>query len=284
MSGLVASFVAESQGQIGTVSVLISLHPVPETSEKLGRPQEGAYHAQEVGRKIQYRTEAPYTLHIEETNTDAIDSIILPVQVRSEQSGPIPFAQDHFSLRLRCDPISPAPPSLSIPHGHISFSYLSSAMPHTFICATCSSVILRDESSDTRYIALPSENWEELIDSWMCHGDQLLNQSVTRGKEGLDGPMGQNEVRVGEAYMIWPREKAREGSLVRDAKVSCNVKVTLRGERGLDQQEGRRRAFNLYRRARGSWGRRALRASLPTTPLAAPVATSGPYLRTAGSV
>lgn len=224
MSKLVASYVAESQGQIGTVSVLISLHPVPEGFENKGSQQEEAHCAHDITRGIHHRTEPPYTLHIEETRTGAKDSITLPIKVQPEQSGPIPFAHDHFSLRLRCDPISPAPPSLPVSHGHISFSYLASTAPESFLCATCSSVILHVDSTNTRYIALPSENWEELIDSWMCHGDQLLNQSVTQGKEGLDGPMGPDEVRVGEAYMIWPREKAREGSLIRDDEVSCTVK------------------------------------------------------------
>jgi len=34
--------------------------------------------------------------------------------------------------------------------------------------------------------ALPSDHWEELVDAWMCHGDQRLNVSVTKGQRDFD--------------------------------------------------------------------------------------------------
>ncbi|WFD18341.1 HECT-type E3 ubiquitin transferase [Malassezia caprae] len=45
--------------------------------------------------------------------------------------------------------------------------------------------------------ALPSASWEELVDAWMCHGDQRLNISVTRGRESL------GTARLPAATEVW---------------------------------------------------------------------------------
>ncbi|PWZ01122.1 hypothetical protein BCV70DRAFT_216424 [Testicularia cyperi] len=58
-----------------------------------------------------------------------------------------------------------------------------------FVCAGCfhNSGAMEPKKLDTiarfqansTFRALPSEGWEELVDAWMCHGDQELNASVT---------------------------------------------------------------------------------------------------------
>ena len=52
-------------------------------------------------------------------------------------------------------------------------------------CAACGSTLMQCSGAATLR-ALPSENWEELVDAWMCHGDQRLNASVTQGRRDVD--------------------------------------------------------------------------------------------------
>lgn len=52
-------------------------------------------------------------------------------------------------------------------------------------CATCGATLSRFQGA-ARLRALPSENWEELVDAWMCHGDQRLNASVVQGRADVE--------------------------------------------------------------------------------------------------
>lgn len=68
----------------------------------------------------------------------------------------------------------------------------------TLQCAHCLTPLVRFPTrADVR--ALPSASWEELVDAWMCHGDQRLNISVTRGRESVGTARlpAANEVWVG---------------------------------------------------------------------------------------
>jgi len=63
-------------------------------------------------------------------------------------------------------------------------------------CAGCGTKLVAFPGcADVR--ALPSASWEELVDAWMCHGDQRLNVSVTRGRESV-GP-----ARLPAATEVW---------------------------------------------------------------------------------
>ncbi|KOS13083.1 hypothetical protein Malapachy_1699 [Malassezia pachydermatis] len=52
-------------------------------------------------------------------------------------------------------------------------------------CGSCGADVVRF-AGPSQLRALPSEGWEELVDAWMCHGDQRLNVSVARGREDVD--------------------------------------------------------------------------------------------------
>ena len=52
-------------------------------------------------------------------------------------------------------------------------------------CARCAQALVQF-TPRARLRALPSEHWEELVDAWMCHGDQRLNSSVTQGRRDVD--------------------------------------------------------------------------------------------------
>ena len=52
-------------------------------------------------------------------------------------------------------------------------------------CARCAQTLVQF-TPRAHLRALPSEHWEELVDAWMCHGDQRLNASVTQGRRDVD--------------------------------------------------------------------------------------------------
>lgn len=52
-------------------------------------------------------------------------------------------------------------------------------------CAACHAALTTFGGAATLR-ALPSENWEELVDAWMCHGDQRLNASVVQGRADVE--------------------------------------------------------------------------------------------------
>ncbi|KAI3625778.1 hypothetical protein CBS9595_001139 [Malassezia furfur] len=63
-------------------------------------------------------------------------------------------------------------------------------------CAACGSTLMQCSGAATLR-ALPSENWEELVDAWMCHGDQRLNASVVQGRADVEPS------RTPELDQIW---------------------------------------------------------------------------------
>lgn len=52
-------------------------------------------------------------------------------------------------------------------------------------CAHCAHALVKFPTHASLR-ALPSDHWEELVDAWMCHGDQRLNASVTQGRRDVD--------------------------------------------------------------------------------------------------
>ncbi|WFD35655.1 HECT-type E3 ubiquitin transferase [Malassezia cuniculi] len=64
------------------------------------------------------------------------------------------------------------------------WSAVLSRPPTGVSCAICGNVIAQF-GVPAHVRPLPAESWEELVDAWMCHGDQRLNLSVLQGKEGV---------------------------------------------------------------------------------------------------
>lgn len=77
--------------------------------------------------------------------------------------------------------------------------------PTSFICSSCSSALIHTRSSATSasltYNDLPSEYWTELLEAWMCHKDQTLNDRVARYSQDLWPRPGQ--VLVGGSYFLF---------------------------------------------------------------------------------
>lgn len=73
--------------------------------------------------------------------------------------------------------------------------------PNAFCCAECG-IELVHCSAFVNYAALPSEHWEELLDAWMCHQDQQVNEQIVARNQGF-WPK-ENEIFVGSAHIIAP--------------------------------------------------------------------------------
>lgn len=78
---------------------------------------------------------------------------------------------------------------------------LMGARPTGFACSSCSLPLVQSSKIGT-YQDLPSEHWEELVDAWMCHGDQKLHDQVM--KRGRDGfwPTSKQAL-VGASYLLF---------------------------------------------------------------------------------
>lgn len=85
----------------------------------------------------------------------------------------------------------------------LSTNELRQAMPELFACATCDARLV-DGTRVAKYNALPSEHWAELLDAWMCHQDQALNEDLIDKGKGIK-PRA-DEGMVGSSYVLFPRE------------------------------------------------------------------------------
>lgn len=117
----------------------------------------------------------------------------------------------------------------------LSASFLSSQQPRVtgLGCAVCHKQQQNNPQKDAvvdlgkgiEWRALPSEGWEELVDAWMCHGDQELNRSLTETavrfsskiaagssandddrERGREADKKKATVWVGDTYFLLPRE------------------------------------------------------------------------------
>ena len=89
------------------------------------------------------------------------------------------------------------PPSL------LDAAHLTSLQPSSFICASCSLALVHPPAPSSTLIFrdLPSEHWAELLESWMCHADQRLNEDVMRQGQGFCPEIG--HALVGGSYVLF---------------------------------------------------------------------------------
>ncbi|PWN24570.1 hypothetical protein BDZ90DRAFT_100193 [Jaminaea rosea] len=149
-------------------------------------------------------------------------SLRMPCQLCPNQSGDLSVSILN-TVKLRAETRTAAPSTLPIPtsHAYLSHSHLSTTLPPSLNCSTCLQPLLIPPPS-AKFIAMPSEHWEELIDSWMCHGDQRLNVSVTQGREGLEEGrrIAAGEGRVGDAWVAWDTSAVPDGAIIDLQEVS----------------------------------------------------------------
>ncbi|KAK7044556.1 HECT-like ubiquitin-conjugating enzyme-binding-domain-containing protein [Favolaschia claudopus] len=126
----------------------------------------------------------------------------------------------HFEIKLSTLPAA-NPSSAEYTAPLLDATQLSTANPTSFICASCSLPLVQFTKAQT-YKDLPSEHWEELVDAWMCHADQKLNERVMKhGKGGFWPEAGQ--ALVGGSYILF-----EEHSMVKHHL--CPADQTKRGE------------------------------------------------------
>lgn len=150
-------------------------------------------------------------------------SLSLPSRV-FPQSTTISAVSAHLhELRLSTVPPSPthARPDLEV-LAPLSTAELRSALPAVFACGSCDAQLV-DAREVTRYNALPSEHWAELLDAWMCHQDQTLNEDLVAKGKGVKPRDG--EALVGAAYVLFGTDATMGWTTPAGAEVSpaCQV-------------------------------------------------------------
>ncbi|GAA6062829.1 hypothetical protein JCM10212_002467 [Sporobolomyces blumeae] len=99
-------------------------------------------------------------------------------------------------------------------HVPLSTTELRQSMPVSFACAVCHTDLV-DSASITRYNALPSEHWAELLDAWMCHPDQTLSQDLISKGKGIKPRT--DEGLVGTSYIVFPRKTTKNWTTPEDS-------------------------------------------------------------------
>ncbi|KAJ7167365.1 HECT-like ubiquitin-conjugating enzyme-binding-domain-containing protein [Mycena crocata] len=125
----------------------------------------------------------------------------------------------HYEIKLSTLPTTTSSETNSAPL--LDATQLSTANPTSFICSSCSLPLVHSSKIQS-YKDLPSDHWEELVDAWMCHTDQKLNEHVMKhGKGGFWPEAGQ--ALVGGSYILFEEDLMVKNNL-------CPSDATKRGE------------------------------------------------------
>lgn len=100
---------------------------------------------------------------------------------------------------------------------------LSNLNPASFICTSCSLPLIYSAKIDD-YRDLPSEHWEELVETWMCHSDQKLHEHVVqRGRHGFWPKDGQ--ALVGGGYILFQESAINQNNLHATSQNQVNANL-----------------------------------------------------------
>lgn len=161
--------------------------------------------------------------------------LILPGRVAPGKKE-IKVQSSHYEIKFSTLPTeSPTSTSGAEPLPLLDATQLSTNRPTSFICASCSLPLVQS-AKVTNYKDLPSEHWEELVDTWMCHTDQKLHaQAMKHGKAGFWPQPGQ--ALVGGSYILFeqsamtknihPDHKAKVSSFIYSYFTGCIRKLAL---------------------------------------------------------
>lgn len=154
-------------------------------------------------------------------------SIPLPSAAVFPQSGTLHLPLDGSVCRLKLS-LTPAERRLgaeeSRSEGMVEFPLSAAQLSsiESLSCAVCASSSGLNVSGVT-WRALPSEGWEELVDAWMCHGDQELNRSLTETAVKFASKVTKEETQegwVGDSYLLLPQSAVKGSFLEGDGIVS----------------------------------------------------------------
>ncbi|KAL1720518.1 HECT-like ubiquitin-conjugating enzyme-binding-domain-containing protein [Schizophyllum commune] len=158
----------------------------------------------------------------------------LPARVAPGKK-PVTTTATHYEMKIPtlAGPPAPDAPSPYEPVPLLDATQLKAGSPTSFLCASCSLPLV--QSGKLReYSDLPSEYWEELVEAWMCHADQKLNERVMSAGRGLWPAAG--EALVGGSYVLFDQtsvsshnlrvaEQARRGEEWRHVRCLCGSYV-----------------------------------------------------------
>ena len=135
----------------------------------------------------------------------------LPARVAPGKK-PVTTTATHHEMKIPtlAGPPAPDAPSPYEPVPLLDATQLKACSPTSFLCASCSLPLV--QSGKLReYSDLPSEYWEELVEAWMCHADQKLNERVMSAGRGLWPAAGQ--ALVGGSYVLFDQTSVSSHNL-----------------------------------------------------------------------
>lgn len=133
--------------------------------------------------------------------------LMLPAHTTSGK-GEVRVQRGHYEIKLITTHSSPSPSDKNAATMRdsgsgplLDSSQLLHLKPTAFVCSSCTLPVIQSNKVDS-YRDLPSEHWEELVEAWMCHGDQKLNDDVAKhSKRGLWPSIG--HALVGGSYILF---------------------------------------------------------------------------------
>lgn len=148
--------------------------------------------------------------------------IPLPCQIAPQQTPALVLRGAFYEIKLNTIDHStaatrPRQDQDLINQAPLSTAELRDALPPSYVCSTCSTELV-DAASILKYNALPSEHWAELLDSWMCHGDQRLSEDLIEKGKGIKPRVG--EGMVGDGYILFKSEVTKNWSIPEGTEVS----------------------------------------------------------------
>jgi hypothetical protein len=125
----------------------------------------------------------------------------------------------YYEIKLTTQTPAPTPEPES-PAPLLDAAQLAAIRPTAFLCASCSLPVVQGARVGA-WRDLPSEHWEELVEAWMCHGDQKLHDHVQQQSRAGFWP-SEGVALVGGSYILFDESAMNEANLLvaGDSKVS----------------------------------------------------------------
>jgi hypothetical protein len=179
------SYVAEFQRNIRIVQVSLYV------------PEGGDFH---LGVSAD---DAQTAILVPSNSTAAPLRLLLPTEVRPQTELLVqPSLANTYSFRLQASAQAVEDDDAN-DRASVAYSAdsLASILPRCLQCATCdASLVDCTAVQPADYSGLPSEHWEELIGSWLCHDEMKLDLG-SEGAGGVFWPQ-RSEVLIGGTYFM----------------------------------------------------------------------------------
>ncbi len=141
-----------------------------------------------------------------------------PKEVRA-QSG-------HYEIKLMTQSSRSPSPDSDNNAPLLDATQLATINPVSFLCASCSLPVIQSNHIET-WRDLPSEHWEELVEAWMCHGDQKLHDHVQQHSKAGFWP-AEGLALVGGSYILFDETAMNTNNLhvAPDSRVRFSLALT----------------------------------------------------------